>query len=117
MVQVFDLCSVNARIVQEFYETAFNKHKPAQAWEKYVDKLFQLHNPCTRDGPEALISFVGSFVKTYPRVHVEIKKIMAEGDFVAVYGRMKLEPTDHGSVVMDIYRVENGKILERWDIL
>lgn len=117
MVQIVDVCSVNTQIVQNFYETAFNRHKPSEAAEKYLAKTFRLHNPCAKDGPEAFVAFVNDFVKAYPRVHVDIKKIIAEGDFVAVHGRMKLTPTDRGSAVMDIFRVERGRIVERWDII
>ena len=45
----------------------------------------------------------------------EIGMVIAEGDLVAVHGRYSgWAPTP--LIVVDIYRVENGKLAEHWDV-
>lgn len=45
----------------------------------------------------------------------EIGMVIAEGDLVAIHGRYTgWGPTP--LIVVDIYRVENGKIAEHWDV-
>jgi predicted SnoaL-like aldol condensation-catalyzing enzyme len=45
----------------------------------------------------------------------EIGMVIAEGDLVAIHGRYTgWGPTP--LIVVDIYRIENGKIAEHWDV-
>ena len=51
-----------------------------------------------------------------PRLTAQVHRVIAEGDLVAVHGRY----TGFGPkplVAVDIYRVEDGRIAEHWDIL
>jgi hypothetical protein len=43
--------------------------------------------------------------------------MVAEGDLVVVHSHLTLKPGDRGSAVVDIFRIENGKIAEHWDVL
>ena len=42
---------------------------------------------------------------------------MAEGDLVATHGILKTSPEDRGTAAAAIFRIENGKIVEHWDVL
>ena len=114
--QMADLLATNKRIVREFYDLAFNQKKPAEAASKYLGRVYRQHNPGAGDGPDAFVAFVTGFVKAYPSLRFDLKRIIAEGDLVTTHSHMTLDPTDHGSAVMDIFRVENGKIVEHWDV-
>ncbi len=48
------------------------------------------------DGPEAFISFIESYVAANPELHIDIKRIIAEGDFVVTHSQLKLNPADRG---------------------
>jgi len=48
---------------------------------------------------------------------MEFKRIIAEGDLVAVHSHIKPNPSDLGRVVVDIFRVEDGKLVEHWDVI
>jgi len=115
--QMADLLATNKRIVREFYDLAFNQKKPAEAASKYLGRVYRQHNPGAGDGSDAFVAFVTGFVKAYPSLRFDLKRIIAEGDLVTTHSHMTLDPTDHGSGVMDIFRVENGKIVEHWDVL
>ena len=114
--QMADLLATNKRIVREFYDLAFNQKKPAEAASKYLGRVYRQHNPGAGDGPDAFVAFVTGSVKSYPSLRFDLKRIIAEGDLVTTHSHMTLDPTDHGSAVMDIFRVENGKIVEHWDV-
>ena len=104
----------NKRIVKEFYELAFNAKQPEQAVEKYVGPRYIQHNPQAPDGPEA---FVG-FVRAFPEISVDIRRVIAEGDIVVTHGVVRFTADDeHGTVAADLFRVEDGKIVEHWDVL
>ncbi len=107
----------NKRIVREFYELAFNKHQPADAVAKYMGSYYRQHNPLAADGADAFIGFVVGFVQTFPDLHINIKHLIAEGDLVVVHNHMTRSANDRGMAVMDIFRLENGKVVEHWDVL
>ncbi len=117
MVQVMDDLAANKLIVQDFYETAFNAHKPREAASKHLDNVYLQHNPLAGDGPEAFISFVEAYIAANPQLHLNIKRVIAEGDLVVTHSHITLNHNDKGTAAADIFRVENGKIVEHWDVL
>jgi predicted SnoaL-like aldol condensation-catalyzing enzyme len=108
---------VNKQTVSDFYTLAFNDHNPAKAVEKYVGKTYTQHNPMAADGPQAFIDFVNGFYATNPNLHVEIKRLIAEGDLVVTHVLITTSETDRGMAAMDIFRLEGGKIVEHWDVV
>jgi predicted SnoaL-like aldol condensation-catalyzing enzyme len=107
----------NKKIVREFYDLALNQKKPEEAVSKYLGKVYRQHNPNAGDGPEAFINFVKGFVKQYPELHFDFKMFISEDDMVVVHSHLKLNPADRGTAVMDIFRVDKGKVVEHWDVL
>jgi predicted SnoaL-like aldol condensation-catalyzing enzyme len=103
----------NKRTVVEFYELAFNGKQPEQAVERYVGSRYVQHNPQAPDGPEAFIAFV----KAFPEVTVDIRRVLADGDIVVTHSLVKFTPDDPGTVAADFFRLENGKVVEHWDVL
>ena len=103
----------NKRTVVEYYELAFNGKEPEQAVEKYVGSRYVQHNPQAPDGPEAFIAFVRAF----PELSVDIRRVMAEGDMVVTHSLVRFTADDPGSVAADFFRLEDGKVVEHWDVL
>lgn len=107
----------NKRLVREYYEMAFNERKPEEAVEKYLGGYYRQHNPQAGDGPEPFIGFVKYYTQTYPDLRMEIKRLIAEGDLVVVHNHHTRYQGDRGVAVIDIFRLEDGKIVEHWDVL
>ena len=103
----------NKRTVVEYYELAFNGKEPEQAVEKYVGSRYIQHNPQAPDGPQAFIAFVRAF----PELSVDIRRVMAEGDMVVTHSLVRFTADDPGSVSADFFRLEDGKVVEHWDVL
>jgi predicted SnoaL-like aldol condensation-catalyzing enzyme len=57
------------------------------------------------------------FKANFPNHRYEVKRVLAEGDFVMLHlhGMGGLSP--FGESVVDIFRVEDGKVVEHWDII
>ena len=107
----------NKRIVSEWHELAINQCKPEEAVAKYLGLHYRQHNPGAGDGPEPFIATVKRFVQILPELRMEPKRIIAEGDYVVLHSHLILKPGDRGSAVVDIFRLENGKIVEHWDVV
>jgi predicted SnoaL-like aldol condensation-catalyzing enzyme len=105
----------NKRMVLEFYEAGLNK-KDFEAASKYFGPKYIQHNPGAPDGIEGFKSFVGFLRDKFPNSHSEIKKVFAEGDFVVLHVHAVREPGTRGRAIVDIFRLENGKIVEHWDV-
>jgi predicted SnoaL-like aldol condensation-catalyzing enzyme len=105
----------NKRSVREYYELAFNEHRPREAVERYLGDQYIQHNPQAPDGAEAFIGFVEAF----PEVRVDIKRIVAEGDIVVTHSLIRFNAQDErGTVAVDLFRLtDDGKIVEHWDVL
>ena len=82
---------------------------------KYVGDKYTQHNPMAADGKQAFIDFVNVFAKANPGLHIEVKRVVAEGDLVAVHVHLTLGPGDRGTAAIDFFRLENGKVVEHWD--
>lgn len=107
---------MNKRAVIGFYHKAFNEHLPKEAIDKYVGNEYIQHNPHAGDGKEPFISYFTELFKTNQSSFIEIKRIIAEKDLVMVHIHSRKNKKDRGRAVMDIFRLEKGKIVEHWDV-
>jgi predicted SnoaL-like aldol condensation-catalyzing enzyme len=106
----------NKKIVVDFYEKGLNQ-KDYDAAAKYFGPRYVQHNPGAANGPEGFKRLVGLLKEKFPNSHGEIKRVIAEGDLVVLHVHSKREPTDRGRAIVDIFKVENGKIVEHWDVI
>jgi len=107
----------NKKIAVAFYNMIFIDHKVEEAFKLYADPVYKQHNPMAATGAEAAIKFLGPFLKANPGYKGEIKRVIAEGDLVAIHNHVTSGPNDRGRAVVDIFRVENGRVVEHWDVV
>lgn len=82
------------------------------------DQKYIQHNPMADDGLDSLLGFLAFVESEYGAVDLSIKRVIGEGDLVAVHSHYKFGPKDErGSAIVDIFRFENGKIVEHWDVI
>jgi len=112
-----DQLEENKRIVREWHDLAINQRKPEEAVAKYIGPHYRQHNPGAADGPEPFVKIVKWTAQNYPDFRYESKRIIAEGDYVVLHSHLILKPGDRGTAVVDIFRLENGKIVEHWDVV
>jgi predicted SnoaL-like aldol condensation-catalyzing enzyme len=106
----------NKKIVREFYEAAINK-KDFDAASKHLGPKYVQHNPRAADGAEGLKGYLGFLKSNFPNSRSEIKRVLADGDYVILHVHAVREPGTLGQAIIDIFRLENGKIVEHWDVI
>ena len=106
----------NKDVVVDYYQTAFDGNPEKAVADHFGDRYIQ-HNPEAADGPEAFIGFVKWLRSEYPRLTLEIKRVIAERDLVVTHSHLILEPGKPGRALADFFRLENGKVVEHWDVI
>lgn len=106
----------NKEIVLAFFRMMFQDRDADEAVRRYVSPNYTQHNPYMRDGVGPMVDFFPPYFDQHPQAIVEIKRVIAEGDLVVIHNHWRDSPEDRGQAVVDIFRVENGKIVEHWDV-
>ncbi|CAM4097142.1 Polyketide cyclase [Bordetella tumbae] len=104
----------NRQTVLAFYEKGLNQ-KDADAALAYVGDRYVQHNPNAADGPEGFRKFIAFLKEKFPKSHSEIKRSFTDGDYVILHVHSVREPGTRGNAIIDIFKLENGKIVEHWD--
>ncbi|MGA2108923.1 MAG: nuclear transport factor 2 family protein [Syntrophorhabdales bacterium] len=107
---------MNKKNAVEFYEKAINQ-KDFDGASKYIGSRYTQHNPLAADGPEGLKAFLQFAKEKLPGYHADIRRVLADGDYVILHVHTTRDPQDRGSAVMDIFKLENGKVVEHWDVV
>lgn len=105
----------NKRVVLAFYDAGLNRKDYATA-SRYFGPRYIQHNPTSDDGKEGFAKFLEYLRTNHPDSHSSIRQSFADGDFVILHVLEKLHPNDRGNAIVDIFRLENGKIVEHWDV-
>lgn len=102
----------NKELVLEAMTSLFQRHDPSAVELLYAADYIQ-HNPNIPQGRMALQTLIADMS---PDVYYEPGMMIAEGDLVAIHGRIR-GWADEPQVVVDIFRIEAGKLAEHWDVL
>jgi predicted SnoaL-like aldol condensation-catalyzing enzyme len=98
----------NKRVVRNFVEDVFNRHDLAAA-DKYMA------------GAEGFKHYLDEYFLGRPDSHTTIEQIIAEGDKVFALFNTKATNKYTGKRITiksaDLYRVDNGKLVEHWDVV
>lgn len=103
-------------LITGFYEEFFNEHQ-IDAAEKYVAEDYVQHNPGVCQGRAGLIEAFRQKFILQPDFKLVIVKIIAEHDMAAVYLKNVDESGNIRCRVVDMYRIQDGKLAEHWDVV
>jgi predicted SnoaL-like aldol condensation-catalyzing enzyme len=117
----------NKQLVRDYIDNAINKRQPAAA-ERYFAANYIEHNPHLPAGIAGKKRFIAAVLKGFSDYHGEITDIVAEGDEVVTRtlwtgtqdGPFLGRPATGNKVqfaTSDFYRIDNGKIVEHWDVV
>jgi predicted SnoaL-like aldol condensation-catalyzing enzyme len=111
------MSETNKAIVLALYKAVF-EGRVEEAFRLYAGSPYRQHNPLIEDGVEGLKKFVAWIMSNHPDARYEIKRVFADGDFVIVHSHWHgLSDNSRGEAVVDIFRLEGGKVLEHWDVI
>ncbi|STZ75415.1 nuclear transport factor 2 family protein [Bergeriella denitrificans] len=106
----------NRRTVTDFYESVFVK-RDLSTIDRYIGEPYIQHSPGLPDGRAALHKILPALFQKEPERSNRIIRTAADGDLVWLHAVVKSHPQDRGRVLVEIYRLENGKIVEHWDVI
>jgi len=106
----------NKETVLAFYELLINK-KDFNAASQYMGSDYIQHNPTAATGVDGLRVWMTDFYRRLPDLRANVRRVIAEGDFVALHVEGTNGPGLGGSALVDIFRVKDGKIVEHWDVI
>ena len=107
--------NTNGKVAVEFLRLA-SSGGVREAYRRHVDPSFRHHNPFFRGDAESLMLAMEENAAKNPNKVLEVKRVLQDGDFVAVHSCVKQEPSDLGASVVHIFRFEADLIAELWDV-
>lgn len=113
-----DECAMSPReVVELFIDLFYKKKNVRQAFETWVHPDYIQHKPTLPDGREAVIEFLENLMERYPERIFTVHRVIASEDLVAVHYHSQASPEDLGFAVVDIFRVEDCRMVEHWDVV
>jgi predicted SnoaL-like aldol condensation-catalyzing enzyme len=106
----------NRAIVTSFADLFYRERRVREAFEGFVADKYVQHNPGIADGREAAIE---ALTPLFSRADMQfnVKRILVDGDYAAIHLHAIAPDTPRGTAVVDLFRLEGGKIVEHWDVL
>jgi predicted SnoaL-like aldol condensation-catalyzing enzyme len=103
----------NKAFVLEAFEALFNRRDYVAA-EKYWSPQYIQHSAHIPPGREGLFALVRGGPAT---MRYENALTVADGDYVMLHGRFSGMGLPAAWVVVDIVRLEGGRLAEHWDVI
>jgi predicted SnoaL-like aldol condensation-catalyzing enzyme len=85
--------------------------------DDYLSPDYIQHTSLAAPGLDALKAFLAKVRVESPDAVQTIHRSMVDGDLVMVHVHVVRWPGDPGLAVVDIFRCEDGMIVEHWDVL
>lgn len=109
-----DQKTTNTELVRRAYDTLYVKGD-AEGIAEFVRDDFIDHNPIAPSGKQAAMEFLRN--SPLPSATAEVKRILADEQYVMVHAHLKFGDGETGQAVVDIWRIEDGLIAEHWDVV
>jgi predicted SnoaL-like aldol condensation-catalyzing enzyme len=103
----------NKALVLKAFDTLFNK-RDYEAAGRYWSPNYIQHSAHIEPGRYGLFNLIRNAPHT---LRYEHQLIVTEGDYVIVHGRFSGTGRPVAWVAADIVRIENGRLVEHWDVL
>src|SRR5450755_57212 len=113
-----EVARTNTQTVLAFEETVFNKHQVKEGFERYVGPDFRQHGSALPDDRQAAIAALSELLTSrFPASRLLVERTVAQGDLVAAQVFWDQKPGEtRGVAMVDIYRLQDAKIVEHWQV-
>ena len=119
--------STNKDVVSRFYDEVFIRHDMSRIDDYMRDDYIQHNGDCPQ-GKAGFLDFFATIFAAVPDFSYTLKKMVADGDMVVTYSTttgthtggewlgQKATGNKLSFDVVDIFRLQDGKIAEHWDV-
>ena len=105
-------------VADRFIEVFYNQNRLVDAFRAWVHPDYVQHDPNSATGRDGTIEALAAHMARSPAMSHDVKRVIyGEGGLVAVHYHFRRAPEERGSAVVDIFRIENGYLVEHWDII
>lgn len=112
--EAFTTREVAERFIQLFYV----EDDPTSAFTCWMHPDYIQHNPNAPTGRDATLAMMQASMVRLPDLAHEVRRVVwGTDDLVAVHFRFQREAGTRGYAIVDILRVEQGYIVEHWDVM
>ena len=122
-----DQIQQNKQLLADFADAVLVK-KDFTKLPQFMQQTYIQHNPLVPQGLSGFQHFFADWFKAVPDWQYELEKLVAEGDTVWAYGvysgnqqgewlGIPATGKQYRIYAVDIFRIENGKLAEHWDVL
>ncbi|MEU6510109.1 nuclear transport factor 2 family protein [Streptomyces sp. NPDC046942] len=87
------------------------------AYDRYAAAPLHQHNPQSPNGIAAAKEQFTSAFAAHPDLSVSVKRVIADGEYVAFHHHFQISADDRGAAVVDIFRIQDHKVVEHWDVV
>lgn len=112
----------NVKVVLDFFQHLMNEHDFEYTLEKYGNGSYTQHNRAIPNEISGLVSYVKTITKRFPDYSFDVKRVIADGDFVVLHSHTTMNAKHRGDekkgfIITDTFRLENGQLAEHWDAI
>lgn len=116
---------LEAAQIRQVFEEGINQRK-LELFNELMAPEYVNHNmPTPVPGPEGIKAVVGMFIQAFPDFRVEVEDVITEGDYFSSLGHftgthqadfqgIPATGKSINAAYIDIWRAENGKLVENW---
>lgn len=105
----------NREAFLDFVRLYYDEMKVREAFERYVHADYIQHNPAVVDGREPAIAHLERLLAR-STASMDVRRILVDGDYAFAHLLGRQGPEDPGHALMNVFRMEDGIIVEHWDV-
>ncbi len=111
----------NKEVIRKLWAEFFNPPHNFDLLPAIFDANHKEHNPGEPDGVDGLIEIFTGLFEQVPDFGAEILLLSADGPYVWLYNQPMIVGAEENPLAAgkgaDIYKMEDGKIIEHWDVV
>ena len=110
----------NVKTISDFVQALMINHEADKVINDYDNSDYTQHNRNIPDGLTGIANYVRQFAKQFPDFTYDVKRIIADGDYVIFHSHATIKSAHRGNDkkglnITDIWKLDEGMIVEHWD--